>query len=195
MSYTLCAKQHKILWHRMTYTRYWTCSCYNNYVICCRADHSCNIGCILTDSQSGGMADMSSQLWNNHSVKCEPWKDNECLTQGWASFSHEGPDLEKLLKPRAARWLKNKVKTSSFWRSQYTYDCDLQNIRSSPRFLFQFCTVEAYFVENHCYPWSLKDKKVIRSIQDESLSLRKCRRARIKGPAGRIWPVVCRCLL
>ena len=144
---------------------------------------------------SGGMTDMSSQLWNNHSVKCEPWKDNECLTQGWASFSHEGPDLEKLWKPRAASWLKNKVKTSSFWRSQYTYDCDLQNIRSSPRFLFQFCTVEAYFVENHCYPWSLKDKKVIRSIQDESLSLRKCRRARIKGPAGRIWPVVCRCLL
>ena len=25
------------------------------------------------------------------------------LEQGWASFSHEGPDLEKLLKPRAAR--------------------------------------------------------------------------------------------
>ena len=24
------------------------------------------------------------------------------LTHGWASFSHEGPDLEKLLKPRAA---------------------------------------------------------------------------------------------
>ena len=25
------------------------------------------------------------------------------LEQGWASFSHEGPDLEKLLKPRASR--------------------------------------------------------------------------------------------
>ena len=25
------------------------------------------------------------------------------LKQGWASFSREGPDLEKLLKPRAAR--------------------------------------------------------------------------------------------
>ena len=107
---------------------------------------------------------------------------------GWASFSHEGPDLEKLWKPRAARWLKNKVKTSSFWRSRSTDDFDLQNKTSSPRFSFQFCTVQAYFVENHCYLWFLKEKKVIRSIQGGSLSLCKCRRARIKGPAGRIWP-------
>ena len=33
------------------------------------------------------------------------------LSQGWANFSPEGPDLKKLLKPRAARWLENKVKT------------------------------------------------------------------------------------
>ena len=34
-----------------------------------------------------------------------------------------------------------------FWRSRSTYDCDLQNKRLSPRFLFQFCTVEAYFLK------------------------------------------------
>ena len=32
---------------------------------------------------------------------------------------------------------------------------------------------------------------VFRSIHGESLSLCKYRRARIKGPAGRIWPVGC----
>ena len=36
---------------------------------------------------------------------------SDSLKQGWANFSHEGPDLEKLLKPLAARWLENKVKT------------------------------------------------------------------------------------
>ena len=30
-------------------------------------------------------------------------KSNYGLEQGWASFSHEGPDLEELLKARAAR--------------------------------------------------------------------------------------------
>ena len=49
-----------------------------------------------------------------------------------------------------------------FWRSRSTYECDLQNRRFSPRFLFQFCTVEANFFENHCHPWSLKEKKVFR---------------------------------
>ena len=34
---------------------------------------------------------------------------------------------------------------SFFWRSQSTYECGLQNKRLSPRFSFQFCTVEAYF--------------------------------------------------
>ena len=33
-----------------------------------------------------------------------------------------------------------------------------QNERFSSRFLFQFCSDEAYFVENHCHPWSLKEK-------------------------------------
>ena len=32
-----------------------------------------------------------------------------------------------------------------FWRSRSTYECDLQNKRFSPRFLFQFCTAETYF--------------------------------------------------
>ena len=40
----------------------------------------------------------------------------------------------------------------SFWRSRSTYKSDLQNKRFSPRFLFQFCTVEANFFENHCHP-------------------------------------------
>ena len=69
------------------------------------------------------------------------------LEQGWAIISHEGPDLEKLLKPRAARRLENKVKTFFFWRPRSTYACDHQNKRFSPRFLFQFCTVEAYFLK------------------------------------------------
>ena len=34
-----------------------------------------------------------------------------------------------------------------------------------------------------------KGKKVIRSIHGGSLSLCECRQARIKGPAGHIWPV------
>ena len=94
----------------------------------------------------------------------------------------------KTVKPRAARWLKNKVKTFFFWRSRSTNECDLQNKRFSPRFLFQFRTVKAYFFKNHCHPWSLKEKKVFRWIHGENLSLCKCRRARIKGPAGRTWP-------
>ena len=32
-----------------------------------------------------------------------------------------------------------------FWRSRFTHECDLQNKRFSPRFLFQFCTVELIF--------------------------------------------------
>ena len=39
-----------------------------------------------------------------------------------------------------------------FWRSQSTYECDFQTKRFSPRFsrfLFQFCAVEAYILENH----------------------------------------------
>ena len=35
-----------------------------------------------------------------------------------------------------------------------------------------------------------KGKKVFRLIHGGSLSLCKCRRARIKGLAGRIWPAV-----
>ena len=51
----------------------------------------------------------------------------------------------------------------------------------------KFCAVEAYFFENHC-PMISKAKKVFRSIHGGSLNLCKCRRARIKGSAGRIWP-------
>ena len=77
---------------------------------------------------------------------------------------------------------------SLLWRSHSSYECNLQNKKFSPHFSFQFCTVEAYLFENHCHPWSLKEKKVFRSIYGGNLSLCKCRRARIKEPAGRIWP-------
>ena len=73
------------------------------------------------------------------------------VTQGWASFSCKEPDLEKLLKPRAACRLENKVKTSwFFWRFWSTYEYDLQDERFSllfSRFLLQFCSVEAYFLK------------------------------------------------
>ena len=45
-----------------------------------------------------------------------------------------------------------------FWRSQSTYKCDLQNRRFSPRFLFEFCTVEAYFLKITAI-YDLKKKK------------------------------------
>ena len=70
----------------------------------------------------------------------------DALSQGWVIISHEGSDLEKMLKPGAARWWENKVK-AFFWRSQSTYECDLQNKGFSPSFLFQFCTVKAYFLK------------------------------------------------
>ena len=76
-----------------------------------------------------------------------------------------------------------------FWRSQSTYECDLQNKRFSPRFSFQFCTVKAYCFENHCHLWSLKEKKIFRSIHGGSLSFCKCWRARIKEPTGRSLPM------
>ena len=75
-----------------------------------------------------------------------------------------------------------------FLRSQSTYECDLQNKRFSPRFSFQFCTVEAYFLKITAIRDLKRKKKVFRSIHGGSLSFCKCRRARIKEPAGRIWP-------
>ena len=52
----------------------------------------------------------------------------------------------------AGRTLIEKQGEDHFWRSRSTYECDLQNKRFSPRFSFQFCTVEAYFFENHRHP-------------------------------------------
>ena len=69
--------------------------------------------------------------------------------QGWAIISHEGPDLEKTVEA-AGRTLIGKQAEDFFfffWRSRSMYECDLQNKRFSPRFLFQFCTVEAYFLK------------------------------------------------
>ena len=74
------------------------------------------------------------------------------LDQGWASFSHEEPDLKKTVDA-AGRTLIGKLGEDLFslffGRSRPTYECDLQSKRFSPRFLFQFCTVDAYFLENH----------------------------------------------
>ena len=102
----------------------------------------------------------------------------------------------KTVEPAGRTLIGKQGEDLLFWRSQSTHECDLQNKRFSPRFLFHFCTVEAYFFENHCHPSSLKEKKVFCSIHDGSLSLCKCRRARIKKPASRIWPAGrdCPCL-
>ena len=52
----------------------------------------------------------------------------------------------------AGRTLIGKRGEDFFWRSRYSYECDLQNERLSPDFLYQFCIFEAYFFENPCYP-------------------------------------------
>ena len=82
----------------------------------------------------------------------------------------------------------HKLRIFFFRRSQYVCECDLRKKIDSPRFSFQLYTVEAIFFENHCYPQSLKEKMVFRSIHCGSLNFCKCRRARIKDPASRIWP-------
>ena len=41
--------------------------------------------------------------WLVKDSECKAGKSDIGLEQGWAKFSHEGPDLEELLKSRAAR--------------------------------------------------------------------------------------------
>ena len=62
----------------------------------------------------------------------------------------------------AGRTLIGKQGEDLFLRLRSAYECHLQNKTFSPRvspFLIQFCTVEAYFFENHCHPRSLKKRK------------------------------------
>ena len=46
---------------------------------------------------------VASEKKNKKSKSIQKRKSNDSLEQGWANFSHEGPDFEKLLKQRAER--------------------------------------------------------------------------------------------
>ena len=74
------------------------------------------------------------------------------LQQGWASFSHDGPDLEKLLKPRAARWLENKGEDSCFFGDHGPRTNLISKKKVFTSFYLPLLHRGGLFFENHCYP-------------------------------------------
>ena len=97
------------------------------------------------------------------------------LNQGWANFSHERPDLPK---PQAARYflfpfpLKTSVKTKK--KNVFT-SFDVQCTPQNQKKVFTSLNVQFTPLNR------AKTRKKV-------LSFCKCRWARVKEPAGQIWP-------
>ena len=68
------------------------------------------------------------------------------------------------------------------------YKCDLQKGGFHLVFYSNFAPLRLIVLKKSLPSMISKGKKIFFSIHGGSLSLCKCRRTRIKGPTGQIWP-------